>query len=83
MSKGVRACAATSPTPTSSALITTNATSLPATVLRWCGIPESRWGLGGRVPVSESFESVFQRSEPREDKPEFPNPYDKSYPKTS
>lgn len=57
-----------------------SATSTAATVLRWLGIPSARWGLGDRVPESVSFESVFQRSEPRSDAPRFKNPYDRSYP---
>lgn len=57
-----------------------SATSMPATVLEWFGIPKARWGLGDRVQVAETFEEVFQRTTARTDKPAFPNPYDKSYP---
>lgn len=60
-----------------------SATSLPATVLRWLGIPKARWGLGDRVAASPTFEAVFQRSSPRTDLPSFTNPYDKSNPPES
>lgn len=60
-----------------------SATSLPATVLEWFGIPRARWGLGDRVAVAPTFEEVFQRSSPRTDIPTFSNPYDKSNPPTS
>ncbi|MCK4858358.1 MAG: phosphoesterase, partial [candidate division Zixibacteria bacterium] len=57
-----------------------SATSLPATLLEWFGIPRARWGLGDRMAEAETFEEVFQRTTPRTDKPKFKNPYDKSYP---
>lgn len=57
-----------------------SATSMPATVLEWFGIPRTRWGLGDRVPVSETFETVFQLTKPRTDIPTFSTPYDKSFP---
>lgn len=57
-----------------------SATSLPATLLEWFGIPRARWGLGDRIEKSETFEEVFQRATPRTDKPKYKNPYDKTYP---
>ena len=57
-----------------------SATSLPATLLEWFGVPKARWGLGDRVPASATFEEVFQRNAPRTDKPTFTPPYDKSFP---
>ncbi|WP_170763052.1 alkaline phosphatase family protein [Ruegeria lacuscaerulensis] len=58
-------------------------TSLLSTVLEWYGIPRARWGLGDRVQVAPTFESVFELSEPRTDKPSFTPPYDKSFPPDS
>jgi phospholipase C len=57
-----------------------NASSIAATVLDWFGIPRARWGLGDRVPVTETFEAVFQERSPRADKPSFNIPYDKTNP---
>ena len=57
-----------------------SATSLPATILEWFGIPKTHWGLGDRVPQSETFEFVFERSTPRKDLPKFTPPYDSTYP---
>ena len=57
-----------------------SATSLPATLLEWFGIPKARWGLGDRLQRAKTFEEVFQRQEARTDKPIFSNPYDASYP---
>ena len=58
-----------------------SATSLPATLLKWFGIPKSRWGMGDRIPESETFEFVFERKTPRKDKPQFSLPYDQSHPR--
>lgn len=58
-----------------------SATSLPATLLEWFGIPKARWGLGDRIPKSETFEFVFERKTPRKDKPRFTPPYDQTHPK--
>ena len=60
-----------------------DATSVLSTVLEWCGIPRARWGLGDRVPLSPTFESVFELSTPRSDKPTFTPPYDSKFPPTS
>ena len=57
-----------------------SATSLPATLLEWFGIPRARWGLGDRISQSETFESVFERKTPRKDKPHFSLPYDQTHP---
>ena len=57
-----------------------SATSLPATLLEWFGIPRARWGLGDRVAQSETFEFVFERKTPRKDKPSFTPPYDQTHP---
>jgi hypothetical protein len=57
-----------------------SATSLPATLLDWHGVPRARWGLGDRVPRSPTFEAVFTRAAPRADRPDFPVPFDKSFP---
>ncbi len=54
-------------------------TSLISTVLSWCGIPRARWGLGDRAQAAPTFEAVFQLSEPRQDKPKYRPPYDKTY----
>ncbi|MDH5425653.1 MAG: alkaline phosphatase family protein, partial [Gammaproteobacteria bacterium] len=58
-----------------------SATSLAATLLEWFGIPKARWGLGDRIPESETFEFVFERKTPRKDKPRFTPPYDQTHPK--
>ncbi len=56
-------------------------TSLLSTVLEWCGIPRARWGLGDRVPLSPTFEAVFELAEPRKDFPKgFTPPYDSKFP---
>ncbi len=56
-------------------------TSLLSTVLEWCGIPRARWGLGDRVPLSPTFEAVFELAEPRKDYPKgFTPPYDSKFP---
>ena len=57
-----------------------SATSLPATILEWFGIPKARWGLGDRVASAPTFENVFQRSAARTDKPEIHVPYDSKFP---
>jgi phospholipase C len=58
-----------------------DSTSFAATLLHWFGIPKAQWGLGDRMEVAPTFESVFQQSEARVDLPEFKPPYDKMYPK--
>lgn len=55
-------------------------TSLLSTLLEWCGIPRARWGLGDRVPLAPTFESVFELSSARSDKPSFTPPYDSKFP---
>ena len=56
-----------------------DATSFPATLLGWCGIPKARWGLGERVEHAPTFESVFLETAPRTDAPTLTPPYDKSH----
>ncbi|MDX1811627.1 MAG: alkaline phosphatase family protein, partial [Gammaproteobacteria bacterium] len=57
-----------------------SATSIAATLLDWFGIPKARWGLGDRIPQSETFEFVFERTTPRKDVPHYKLPYDKTFP---
>jgi len=59
-----------------------DSTSILATLLHWYGIPKSGWALGDRVTAAPTFEDVFLRDAPREDKPSFTPPYDKDFPKT-
>ncbi|HSF55079.1 MAG TPA: alkaline phosphatase family protein [Algoriphagus sp.] len=58
-----------------------DSTSFAATLLNWYGIPKSRWGMGDRMDQAPTFESVFQATEARTDKPVFDLPYDKGFPK--
>jgi phospholipase C len=55
-------------------------TSLPATILSWFGIPRSQWGMGDRIAVAPTFESVFTRSTPRDDAPTLTRAGDDKYP---
>ncbi len=57
-----------------------DSTSFAATLLNWFGIPRPLWGLGDRMDVAPTFESVLQASEPRKDAPTLTPPYDKSFP---
>ena len=57
-----------------------DSTSLAATVLRWFGVPEARWGLGDRVPLAPTFETVLQECHPRKDAPTLGRSFDASYP---
>ncbi|MEL7514464.1 MAG: alkaline phosphatase family protein [Pseudomonadota bacterium] len=56
-------------------------TSLLSTILEWCGVPRARWGLGDRVPLAPTFESVFELGTVRTDKPTFTPPYDSKFPR--
>ena len=56
-------------------------TSIIATVLRWFGVPRSRWGLGERTRHAPTFENVLQLADPRIDTPTFAPPYDKEFPR--
>lgn len=58
-----------------------DATSFAATLLKWFGIPKSRWGLGDRVNQAPTFEGVFLEDQPRNDAPVLQPPYDKNFPK--
>lgn len=55
-------------------------TSILATVLKWCGIPESKWGLGARTQHAPTFEGVFLETRARRDSPSFTPPYDQDFP---
>ncbi|MEW5769968.1 MAG: alkaline phosphatase family protein [Pseudomonadota bacterium] len=57
-----------------------DSTSFAATLLHWFGVPKPLWGLGDRVEIAPTFETVLQASEPRRDAPTLTPPYDKSYP---
>ncbi len=57
-----------------------DATSFLATLLRWFGVPESRWGLGERTTHAPTFEGAFTLAAPRPDVPKFELASDKSYP---
>ncbi len=57
-----------------------DSTSFAATLLNWFGVPKPLWGLGDRMEVAPTFESVLQASEPRQDAPTLTPPYDKSFP---
>jgi len=56
-------------------------TSFAATLLSWFGVPKNLWGLGDRMDIAPTFETVLQASEPRKDAPTLTPPYDKSFPK--
>lgn len=58
-----------------------DSTSIPATVLDWFGVPRSNWGMGNRVPIAPTFESVLQEKTPRKLAPKFLRSIDKSYPR--
>ncbi len=60
-----------------------DSTSFAATLLDWFGIPRNLWGLGDRMAVAPTFESVLQASGPRNDAPTLTPPYDKSFPRTN
>jgi hypothetical protein len=55
-------------------------TSALATLLKWSGIPQSKWGLGVRTHRAPTFEGVFREPQARADSPSFTPPYDKSFP---
>jgi phospholipase C len=56
-----------------------DATSFAATLLKWYGIPKSRWGLGDRIDQAPTFEQVFQKKSRRKHAPGFTPPYDKGF----
>lgn len=57
-----------------------DATSFPATLLSWYGIPKARWGLGDRIAAAPTFEAALTEKRPRQDAPQLTPPYDKRYP---
>ena len=57
-----------------------DSTSLAATMLRWLGVPEARWGMGDRVQHAPTFETVLQQQRARRDAPTLPRPFDATYP---
>ncbi len=57
-----------------------DATSFLATLLKWYGIPKSRWFLGERTNHAPTFEGVLTRSSPRIGSPAFQPAYDQKYP---
>jgi hypothetical protein len=57
-----------------------DSTSFAATLLDWFGVPKSLWGLGDRMEIAPTFETVLQAPEPRTDAPTLTPPYDKSFP---
>ncbi|KTG17539.1 phosphoesterase [Guyparkeria sp. XI15] len=60
-----------------------DSTSFAATLLDWFGVPRPQWGLGDRMAVAPTFETVFQAAQPRTTTPRFTPPYDKSFPQGS
>ncbi|NCD72469.1 alkaline phosphatase family protein [Mucilaginibacter agri] len=59
-----------------------DSTSFAATLLKWFGIPKSRWGLGDRMDQAPTFEGVFLEPEARTDAPTLSIPYDNKFPKS-
>lgn len=57
-----------------------DATSFLATLLRWYGVPQSRWGLGDRTAAAPTFEGALTLAAPRTDAPTFELSWDESYP---
>lgn len=57
-----------------------DSTSFAATLLEWFGIPKPMWGLGDRINIAPTFETVLQADQPRGDAPTLTPPYDKSFP---
>jgi phospholipase C len=58
-----------------------DSTSFAATILKWLGVPKSRWGMGDRMHKAPTFEQVIQERNARQDAPTLTPPYDKSNPK--
>ncbi|NNF21872.1 MAG: alkaline phosphatase family protein [Saprospiraceae bacterium] len=57
-----------------------DATSFLASLLHWCGIPKSRWGMGERTNDAPTFENVILEKKPRTDKVELTPPWDSKFP---
>lgn len=60
-----------------------DSTSFAATLLNWFGVPKTLWGLGDRMDIAPTFETVFQATASRTDAPALTPPYDKSFPKST
>ena len=45
--------------------------SVIATILNFCGVDKTKWGLGNRVERAPTFESALSLMSPRESQPEF------------
>jgi hypothetical protein len=58
-----------------------DATSILATLLRWLGIPKSRWGLGERTNHAPTFEAVIREPEARTGKVDLSTPWDSKFPR--
>lgn len=58
-----------------------DSTSFAATLLNWFGVPKSLWGLGDRMDVAPTFETVLTSSQLRKNAPTLTPPFDKSHPK--
>ena len=58
-----------------------DSTSILATLLRWVGIPKSRWGLGERVNHAPTFEAVVGEEKARTKKVKLHTPWDSKFPK--
>ena len=58
-----------------------DSTSFAATLLHWFGVPKPLWGLGDRMEIAPTFETILQASQPRNDAPTLTPPYDKSFPR--
>jgi len=61
--------------------VASDSTSVLATLLKWYGIPRSRWGLGERTYHAPTFEGVFLCEEARKDRVELTPSYDKAFPR--
>lgn len=59
-----------------------DSTSFAATLLSWFGVPRNLWGLGDRMEIAPTFETVLQAPAARTDAPTLTPPYDKSFAKT-
>ncbi len=60
-----------------------DSTSFAATLLHWFGVPQPLWGLGDRIDIAPTFESVLQSPQPRMDAPTLTPPYDRSFPEAT
>ncbi len=57
-----------------------DATSILSTLLQWCGIPKSRWGMAERTNAATSFENVLQLQDARTDQVTLKTPWDANFP---